>query len=393
MSEGKRPERAPWNDFPPVIRNGDLKELEREPEYQAAKAGDQSAALDMAERLVRPETVEAIREVVGDRPAKIVPVLAREAAGNNKIPLATAEVLGDRLGLEVEYNIVQAEKVGRTNKGADHRLAMNPTLAEVLGDRLGLEVEYNIVQAEKVGRTNKGADHRLAMNPTFDGAVEPGRPYVLVDDTLSMGGTISSLRGYIENRGGQVLGAAVMTAHPGAVDLAVKPKMLADIERKHGHAMNNYWKEEFGYGIEQLTQGEAGHLRKAPTVDAIRDRITAARNAAGWAMDESRAGQTPATESESVKRGPHQDKADAFKQLSSKELLEQYPNDPAIEAATAVQAVADKFALEQIPDKDNRDRFLEGVRDRIADNLEHGRDNTAPRILDDRSQGHDDQER
>ncbi|VEE63125.1 Uncharacterised protein [Shewanella putrefaciens] len=136
-----------------------------------------------------------------------------------------------------------------------------------------------------------------------------------------------------------MLGAAVMTAHPGAVDLAVKPKMLADIERKHGQAMNNYWKEEFGYGIEQLTQGEAGHLRKAPTVDAIRDRITAARNAAGWAMDESRAGQTPATESEGVKRGPHQDKADAFKQLSSKELLEQYPNDPAIEAATAVQGV------------------------------------------------------
>jgi hypothetical protein len=110
-------------------------------------------------------------------------------------------------------------------------------------------------------------------------------------------------------------------------------------------------------------------------------------------MDESRAGQTPATESEGVRRGPHQDKADAFKQLSSKELLERYPNDQTIEAATAVQAVADKFALEQIPDKDNRDRFLEGVRDRIADNLEHGRENTAPRILDDRSQGHDDQER
>lgn len=110
-------------------------------------------------------------------------------------------------------------------------------------------------------------------------------------------------------------------------------------------------------------------------------------------MDESRAGQAPAAESEGVKRGPHQDKADAFKQLSSKELLERYPDDQAMEAATAVQAVADKFALEQIPDKDSRARFLEGVRDRIADNLEHGRENTAPRILDDRGQGHDDQER
>lgn len=94
-----------------------------------------------------------------------------------------------------------------------------------------------------------------------------------------------------------------------------------------------------------------------------------------------------------MKRGPHQDKAEAFKQLSSKELLEKYPDDPAIEDATAVQAVADKFVLGQIPDKDSRARFLEGVRDRIADNLEHGRENAAPRILEDRAQGHGDQER
>ncbi|WP_290492531.1 hypothetical protein [Alcanivorax sp.] len=41
--------------------------------------------------------------------------------------------------------------------------------------------------------------------------------------------------------------------------------------------MDEYWKQEFGYGIDQLTQGEAGHLKAAQSVDAIRDRITAAR--------------------------------------------------------------------------------------------------------------------
>ena len=223
----------------------------------------------MAERLVRPETVDAIRVMVGAQPARIVPVVAQESAGDNKIPLAAAEVLGDRLELEVEYNIVQAEKVARTNKGADHR---------------------------------------LAMNPSFDGEVERGQPYVLVDDTLTMGETMASLRGYIENRGGQVLGAAVMTAHPGALDIAIKPKMLADIERKHGQAMNDYWRKEFGYPIEQLTQGEAGHLRAAPTVDAIRDRIAAARGSAGWTVDERTTGEAT-SESPSVKRGPHQEKA------------------------------------------------------------------------------------
>ena len=41
--------------------------------------------------------------------------------------------------------------------------------------------------------------------------------------------------------------------------------------------MDEYWKQEFGYGIDRLTQGEAGHLKAAQSVDAIRDRITAAR--------------------------------------------------------------------------------------------------------------------
>jgi hypothetical protein len=103
-----------------------------------------------------------------------------------------------------------------------------------------------------------------------------------------MGGTLASLRGYIENRGGHVLAGAVMNAHPGALDLAVKPNMLAAISTKHGPEMNNFWKEYFGYGIEQLTQGEAGHLKAAPSVDAIRNRIVAARNEGRRRLDDER---------------------------------------------------------------------------------------------------------
>ena len=122
-----------------------------------------------------------------------------------------------------------------------------------------------------------GSDYRLAFNPTFIGNVKEGQSYLIVDDILTMGGTIASLRGYIENRGGHVVGASVMTAHEGALDLAVKPKLLSAIDEKHGRSMNQYWQETFGYGIDELTQGEAGHLRSAASVDAIRKRITTAR--------------------------------------------------------------------------------------------------------------------
>ena len=255
MSQDGLGERAPWGEFPPVVSNGDLGGLKNEPEYEAAKAGDRDAALQLADRLMTDDAVAQVAKLLAGKKAKIVPVLAAEEAGRNKIPLMAAEVLADRLGLEVEYDIVQTHKVGRTNQGADHR---------------------------------------LAFNPSFSGEVEAGERYLVVDDTLTMGGTVASLRGYIENRGGHVVGGMVMTAHPGALDIKVKQKMLHSIERKHGATMDEYWKQEFGYGIDQLTQGEAGHLKAAQSVDAIRDRITAARNEAGRRM-----GQGPTSQAQS----------------------------------------------------------------------------------------------
>ncbi|MFT2112313.1 conjugal transfer protein TraN, partial [Marinomonas sp. 2405UD68-3] len=81
-------ERAPWCDFPQVIRNGDLGSLKNEPEYQAAKSGGRHVAIKLVDRLLTDDTVGKIREQIGDGKPLVLPVLAVEAAGNNKIPLA-----------------------------------------------------------------------------------------------------------------------------------------------------------------------------------------------------------------------------------------------------------------------------------------------------------------
>ncbi|TWI44682.1 hypothetical protein IQ22_04697 [Pseudomonas duriflava] len=242
MSDSIKAERAAWGDFPAVIRNGDLGSLKNEPEYMAAKKGDMSAAIDLVEKLLTDDTVSKIKETIGDSKSLLLPVMAVEEAGNNKIPLA---------------------------------------FAVVLADRLGLDVDTDIFQREKVSRTNSGSGHRLAFNPTFTGNVKKDQPYLILDDTCTTGGTLASLRGYVENRGGKVLAATVMTAHVGAIELVVKPKMLAAIDRKHGPEMNEFWKEEFGFGIDKVTQGEAGHLKSAASVDVMRTRIATARNEAG----------------------------------------------------------------------------------------------------------------
>lgn len=88
-----------------------------------------------------------------------------------------------------------------------------------------------------------------------------------------MGGTLASLRGYIENKGGQVILAVALTGFDGAASLKISDAMLTAIQNKHGEQLNEWWKSEVGFGVDKLTQGEAGHLKKAPSIEEIRNRI------------------------------------------------------------------------------------------------------------------------
>ena len=81
-------------------------------------------------------------------------------------------------------------------------------------------------------------------------------------------------------------GAAVAVAHEGALHLPIRDKVQQDIFAKYGKdAVQEFCHEAFGYGIECLTQGEAGHIRKAVSLDALRDRFVAVKHAHGQRMD------------------------------------------------------------------------------------------------------------
>lgn len=231
-------ERAPWNDFPPLIRNGTLEELKNSENYQAAKAGDSKAALSLVQSLLNEQTIAEIQEMAGGHEPVIVAVRAEESAGRNKIPFMMARALSSQTGWQVDTKLFQANFAGRTGTDAVYRLA-NP--------------------------------------PIFRGDVQAGRDYLIVDDNSTMGGTIASLRGYIENRGGHVIGAAVMSARETGLDIVPTQKQLDDIQRKHGDAPNDYWTNTFGYGIDHLTRGEAGTIRTSPSFDRLRSGIDAAR--------------------------------------------------------------------------------------------------------------------
>src|ERR1051326_4977381 len=92
-----------------------------------------------------------------------------------------------------------------------------------------------------------------------------------------------------------LLRATTLTESGPSATVALQPETLQALRAKHGDPLESYWQREFGHGLDCLTESEARHLLKAPHVDEIRNRITAALQAgsgpAGGGIDRVR--ETP----------------------------------------------------------------------------------------------------
>lgn len=249
--------RRGWEaDFPDVVTAHRPGHLSAHADYAAAKAGDDTAALRVARDVITPEFVQDVRAALpeGSKPL-VVAVQSQEAAGNNRIPRMAAEVLAQRLGLQVSEDIVQAAKVNRS-----------------AGDAL----------------------HRLANQPPFTGKVEKGRDYVLIDDTLTQGGTLAQLKTHIEDNGGKVVLATALTGKDYSRKIALNSQSLADVRERFG-SIEPWWRDQFGYGFEGLTESEARTIltldKGRLDADALRDRVAEGRVSGLRPVGEGAAGE------------------------------------------------------------------------------------------------------
>lgn len=231
--------RRPWPDgFPEVVIHTELKARNTHRAYTAAKSGDAEAAKLLAEELLSWEAAERLERLLDGRRPLLVPVTADEVSGFNAIPDAMAQALGALLGLAV--------------------------------------LDGEIVQANKVGHTKADGWHRLVTPAEFAGTVSPGADYVLVDDHVGFGGTLANLRGFIEHWGGRVLAMTTLTETRAARHICVRQETLDVLENRHGRALTEFWRSRFLYGLECLTDIEAGYLCRVESVAAIQDRMAQA---------------------------------------------------------------------------------------------------------------------
>ncbi|EBB1398666.1 PLxRFG domain-containing protein [Salmonella enterica] len=232
--------RSAWDDdFPDTVLHGRLGDATAHKDYEAAKGGDDAAARRLVADVMTRQSVDKLRQLLNGRKAILAAVHAEEAVSRNAIPQAMADVLGKVLDLEVDPYLLQAAKVGRTAQ-----------------DGFG----------------------RLTNQPAFEGPVRTDLPYILLDDTLTQGGTLANLKGYIENHGGKVIGTSALTGKRYSAKIALAAETL-DKLRNHfeGTDLENWWNEQHGYGFDRLTESEANYLIRAADADKIRDRVLAAR--------------------------------------------------------------------------------------------------------------------
>lgn len=228
--------RAPSGGVPDVQIIGSPADIQSHALYRAAKTGDIEAARAFVAEVVSDDDIARFEANLGARRPILVGVAAVEAGSVNEIPQAMADRFSAKLGLAVADDIIQVNRVGHT--GASGWV-------------------------------------RLANQAAFDGPVTPGAEYWLFDDFVGQGGTFANLRGHIESRGGRVMGLTALAGRADSAKLGLSSETLGALRTKHGN-LENWWREQFGFGFEALTESEARYLLRAEDADTIRNRLAEA---------------------------------------------------------------------------------------------------------------------
>jgi hypothetical protein len=217
-----------------------------------------AAAVDLVEQFLKPAKIDEIAKAVvrANMPARIV------------VP-------------HPEYDPYDpgADPLKITN-------ALPFAIAARLAGELDCEVDEEIVEVARPGRTKLTRFPRFIWQPAFQGAVRPDRAYILADDNCTLGGTFAMLRHHIVSHGGTVAAATTLSNGDGQdCRFPVAQQTVAVLVSQYGSDVSAYWKQEIGHDIQCLTHGEAAFLhewgeeRGAGTglFQLLRDRVAKAK--------------------------------------------------------------------------------------------------------------------
>lgn len=243
--------------------------LSQDKYLKAKRLNDKVAAADLVEALINDDIVDQIVDLLpdDDRPVKVV------------FPYP-----------EFDPDIKSSNPMTITN-------AIPFAFAAHLAALLDADVEVEIVEAARPGRTDLNRFERFLWQPCFTGKVDTDCVYVLVDDTCTLGGTFAALRSYIVANGGTVVAATALSHQGGkSVPFGIADNTANMLVSRYSDEFSAFWTGEVGHGIECLSELEGDFLagwqglgRKGAGTELLqqlRDRLAEAK-ATGRGNDRS----------------------------------------------------------------------------------------------------------
>lgn len=118
---------------------------------------------------------------------------------------------------------------------------------------------------------------RMISRPTFEGEVQSGGRYVLVDDVTTAGGTLAEMANHIQAHGGTVIGVVTLTDASRTATMTPEKSVVKLLEGRMGDAI----RQELSIEPAALTAAEAGYLVGFRDADSFRARVASARSERG----------------------------------------------------------------------------------------------------------------
>ena len=212
--------------FPSICAHTSISFLKQCSDFHSAKHGDLNAAKGIVDRCVKLNQLAELRNCYPN--AELLPVLTK-----NKLPIALAEAIG-------------------------------------------LKVSMNVSKINSGQRKHMGAMMRLLNPPVFTGEVRREVNYIIVDDIITQGGTVASLRKHILMGGGNVVAVTALAYAFGAERLSPKEENICMLENKFGRKkINEILKKYFiAKSVYELTNGQISYLLRFKGIDNIIKKIS-----------------------------------------------------------------------------------------------------------------------
>lgn len=154
-------------------------------------------------------------------------------------------------------------------------IGMNNVLPVALANRIGLAVCLSVKCVKVKSRKNLSAIERILYKPHFYGYIQPNESYILVDDIVTQGGTISSLMRFVIESGGYICAVVALAYAKWSKTVISKYENLDVLISHFGGDILDFFKV-FSIGEDEITyftNSEIIYLLRFSNVGRIREKL------------------------------------------------------------------------------------------------------------------------